>query len=272
MASITLRNVCIDYPVHRVGASKMGEAAEDRMGGRIFIQKNREYVRALDRINIDITAGQRIGLIGSNGSGKSTLLRTLAGILPIASGERTIDGRISTLFSTSAGIDGELTGVENIHRLAALYGLPRESVGELIESIADFSELGTFMKMPVKTYSAGMRARLGFAFVTSIRAEIVLIDEVIGVGDKSFYAKAQKRLSEFMEGSGIVVLASHSVAVLESLCTRAFVLRNGRIVYRGNVQKAQRFYKSRSVEERQLMKSELAGKQNQPGANAGSAT
>lgn len=245
MAVIQLRSVCIDYPVHRAKSSKVAPT-DETMGGRIFMQRNREFVRGLDRVNVDIGDGQRIALIGSNGSGKSTLLRTLAGILPIASGERRIEGRISTLFSTSAGVDGERTGIENIHRLAALYNLPRSGVPELVESISDFSELGSYLQMPVKTYSAGMRARLGFAFVTSIKADIILIDEVIGVGDKDFYTKAQQRLIDFTKTSGIVVIASHSTAILQSLCTRAFVMRKGRIAFRGKVSEAEEYYQSRS--------------------------
>ena len=245
MARVSLVRVCVDYPIHRYDLSKPDTVPSETIGGRIMLNRGREFVRALDLVSLNMAEGNRVALLGSNGSGKSTLLKTIGQILPVASGERIVEGRVVTLFSTGAGIDAERSGIENIHRLAALHNVPRSSIPELIESIEDFSELGQFMKLPVKAYSAGMRARLGFAFVTSIKADIVLIDEVIGVGDKGFYKKAQQRLSEFMTGSGVVVIASHSMEILKSLCTRAFVLRNGRIAYRGPVRDAITFYNER---------------------------
>lgn len=241
MTHIELTKAGVDYPVMRSGRDR-GRGVGDLLGGTIFKMESRTFVRALDNINLDLREGMRLGLIGNNGSGKSTLLRTLAGILPLSRGTRTYSGKILTLFSTVAGIDLRLTGLENVQRLAALHQLDPKRIPDVVEDIVEFTELGDFFDLPVGTYSAGMRARFGFAFMTALEADILLIDEVIGAGDKRFHSKAEKRLETFTASGGIIVVASHSTAVLSALCTRAVVMRKGRIAFRGSVPKASAFF------------------------------
>lgn len=240
MPYIKLHRACIDYPLASHGARANGR--ETKVGGRIFERQGRQFVRALDRVSLNLRDGARVGLLGGNGSGKSTLLRTLAGILPISQGMRSIDGRVTTLFAIGVGMDLHKTGVENIARMAALHNIPRDRIPSLVEDIAEFSELGEFMTLPVKTYSAGMRARLGFGFVTALESDIVLIDEVIGTGDRNFHEKARKRMSRFIERRGIVVLASHSMSVLNGICTHGIVMRTGRVAFEGKIADAAAFF------------------------------
>lgn len=241
MAHIELVRAGVDYPVLKPGR-RLGRGVSDLVGGTIFEMQSRTFVRALDNVNLNLVEGMRLGLIGNNGSGKSTLLRTLAGILPLSRGTRTHSGRVFTLFSTNAGIDLRMTGLENIRRLAALHNIERGRVPELTEDVIDFTELGDFLDLPVSTYSAGMRARLGFGFLTSLEADILLIDEVIGAGDKRFHVKAKQRLEKFASSGGLLVVASHSTAVLSALCSRAVVMRKGRIAFRGSVSQASAFF------------------------------
>jgi ABC-2 type transport system ATP-binding protein len=238
---VKLLGAGVDYPILKPRANA-GRGVTELVGGTIFEMQNRTFVRALDKVNISLEKGARLGLIGNNGSGKSTLLRTLAGILPLSRGTRTHSGRILTLFSSNAGIDARMTGIENISRLAALYNVDRKRIAELTEDVANFTELGAFLDLPMSSYSAGMRARLGFGFLTALEADILLIDEVIGAGDRRFHAKAKERLEKFAASGGILVVASHSTAVLSTLCTRAIVMRKGRIVFRGSVPKAAAFF------------------------------
>ena len=254
---IRLQRVSVDYPIHSGGVSRFA-AFRRSVGGDIVEHRKRRFVRALDRINLTFENGARVGLLGGNGSGKSTLLRTCAGILPVASGARTVGGRIATLFTTGVGIDAERTGAQNIVRIAALYNIPKARVPELIDEMAEFTELGEFIDLPVKSYSSGMNSRLGFGLVTSVSADIILIDEVIGTGDKNFHAKARDRLDRFLTGRGIVVIASHSAAVLKSLCTTGIVLNKGAVSFQGAIDDAVVFYEENKTAEKKPKKAAKA--------------
>lgn len=208
------------------------------VGGRITEFRGQRFVRALDEVTIEIKDGERLALLGGNGSGKSTLLKAMGGLLPVAKGSVETTGRVITLFNTAVGMDINLSGFDNLERLAALHDLPRSYAAEIREDIAEFTELGGFLGLPVKTYSAGMRARLGFAFATSIPSDILLIDEVIGVGDAAFSQRARNRLMERMHNSGIVVLASHSVGLLRNFCSRGLVLNRGKMQFVGEIEEA----------------------------------
>ncbi len=243
MARLLLDRVTIDYPIHRRGKPLLTNNRSP-LGGSLFVDDDREYIRALDRVTVDVPDAQRMAIVGGNGSGKSTMLKTLAGILPIATGRREIEGRVATLFSTGIGMDGERSGRENIRRLAALHNIPRRDVPDIIADIDEFSELGEFLDLPISSYSSGMKARLGFAFTTGIKADILLIDEVIGVGDTKFYQKAQDRLKNQLHGAGIVVMASHAPSILNEFCQGAIVLKRGQVAFRGRVNDALAFYNS----------------------------
>ena len=170
-----------------------------------------------------------IGLLGPNGAGKSTLLRVLGGAYIPTSGEAEIGGKVGSLIDVSLGIDSESTGIENIYLRAALLQVPKKIVDEQLDSIISFTELGEFINMPVRTYSSGMHMRLAFAVSTMIRPEILLMDEWLSVGDQNFQRKAEKRLTELIESSSILVIASHSRNLIEKCFTRAIWLSNGQI-------------------------------------------
>ncbi len=222
------------YPVWERGIS--ADTGLSEIGGTIVKEKNRLYVEALKDLDLTIKDGSRVGLIGLNGSGKSTFLKICAGILPLTSGHVNVEGEISTLFASTVFSNPHLTGVDNIKLLGAICGLRRPEVAEVIEVVREFSELGSFMDMPVKTYSAGMRSRLGFGFATSLRRDVLLIDEVIGAGDLSFYQKARERVSEMLNEASTIIIASHSMAVIRTFCTEVLWIKNGRIEAFGDVE------------------------------------
>lgn len=184
-------------------------------------------------ISIGIVHGERVALVGHNGAGKTTLLRVLAGIYVPQAGRVAVSGKIAPLFDIGLGMDGEASGYDNI-RLRGLYlGLTRRQIESRIDEIADFSELGGFLDMPIRTYSAGMQTRLAFAICTCVDPDVLLLDEGILAGDAAFMEKAQARLAAFVARAGILVLASHSDGLLASLCTRALRLEHGRLVSDG---------------------------------------
>ncbi|TPW27562.1 ABC transporter ATP-binding protein [Pararhizobium mangrovi] len=239
---LTLHDVTIEYPLSKTSSSRFSDFART-VGGQFVSHDDRRFIRALDRISLDFPNGSRVGLLGGNGSGKSTLLRTLAGILPLTAGERIIRGQIATLFSAGVGIDPEKNGIANIYRMAALYNIPRRRVPELIDDIVEFTELGEFIELPVKSYSSGMASRLGFGFVTNINADVILVDEVIGTGDNNFKDKARERMERFLADRGIIVVASHSVEVLETLCHTGLVLDQGSVAFYGDIAEAGEFHR-----------------------------
>lgn len=195
-------------------------------------------VHALRGISFEVADGDRIGLIGHNGSGKSTLLRTLANVYPPRSGELIIDGSQTSLFDVSAGMDIDATGHENILLLGVSCGMTRKQVQTLREEIVAFADLGDAMSRPVRTYSAGMQLRLAFGVATAKPAEILLIDEVIGVGDANFMERATARMDDLMGQARILVMASHSDDVLRQNCNRGIVLSHGTIAFDGPIDEA----------------------------------
>lgn len=199
-------------------------------GGRIGLsEKGFSIVRSLTDITFEIKDGERIGLLGPNGAGKSTLLRVLGGAYIPTRGEAIIGGKVGSLIDVSLGIDSESTGIENIYLRAALLQIPKKVVDEQLDSIVEFTELGEFINMPVRTYSSGMHMRLAFAVSTMIRPEILLMDEWLSVGDLNFQNKAEQRLNDLINRSSILVIASHSRQLIEKCCTRAILLENGQI-------------------------------------------
>ncbi|WP_316172291.1 ABC transporter ATP-binding protein [Bradyrhizobium sp. SZCCHNRI3037] len=186
-------------------------------------------VDALKGLNLNIGEGERVGLIGLNGAGKSTLLKVIAGIYPPTSGVAVVRGHVCPMFEFATGFEMNQSGYENIRIRGLLLGMSRAEIEEKLPEIAAFTELGDFLKFPVRTYSAGMFVRLAFAVSTSVNPEILLIDEVIGAGDIRFAEKAKRRMTGFMEQGKIVVLASHSRELLTSFCDRTVWLDRGQI-------------------------------------------
>ena len=189
----------------------------------------RMEVRALQDLNLTVGPGERLGVIGHNGAGKSTLLKLLAGIYHPTRGRRRVEGQISSLFDISLGFEPEATGWEKIYYRSYLQGETRRSVDAKVKSIAEFSELGDFLNMPVRYYSSGMMVRLAFSISTAIDPEVLLIDEVLSVGDMSFRDKAGRRMREMMSRAKLAVIVSHDLGSLGNLCDRGIWLDHGRV-------------------------------------------
>src|SRR5262245_21062382 len=194
MARIELEKVSLTFRVRKHGRVTLKEFLVRQMFRRSINPVIK--VRALQNVSLEITAGQRVGIIGHNGAGKSTLLKLLAGIYPPSKGRRVVEGRISSLFDIALGFETDATGWENIHYRGYLQGETPKSVRAKMKPISDFSELGDFLNMPVRYYSAGMLVRLAFSIATAIEPEILLVDEVLSVGDMAFQDKARQRMRE----------------------------------------------------------------------------
>lgn len=231
MTSISITDLSVDLPVYGVDSRSLKKEVARAVGGRLGSDREgHAVVRALEGINLHLQTGDRLGLIGGNGAGKTTFLRVLAGAYQPTQGRVEITGRVHALLDVGIGMDPSATGIENIYMRGLLSGLTRPEVRDRLDDIAQFSGLGNFLKMPLKTYSAGMTARLAFAVATSIETDILLMDEWLAVGDAEFRAAAHERLSSLVGRSSILVLASHDATIIESFCNRTIRLDHGRIV------------------------------------------
>jgi homopolymeric O-antigen transport system ATP-binding protein len=234
MPHISLRDLSVDFVIYGAGSRSLKtQLVAQATGGRLSRGSGHVVtVRALESISQEFQHGDRVGLVGHNGSGKSTLLRSIAGIYMPTEGSITVKGNVSALLNPSAGMDPDATGFENIFLRGYVLGLSKERIQDSIDDIASFTELGDYLNLPMRTYSAGMAARLAFAISTSIRPDILLIDEGIGAGDAAFLAKMQTRLEEFVDRASILLIASHDQALLKKFCKEELVLDQGRIVDR----------------------------------------
>jgi ABC-type polysaccharide/polyol phosphate transport system ATPase subunit len=192
-------------------------------------KKNSIQVQALEHIDLTVKEGERLGIVGHNGAGKSTLLKLLAGIYPPTSGERRVHGQISSLFDIALGFEQEASGWENIKYRGFLQGECPKSIQAKCQGIADFSELGQFLDMPVRYYSSGMMVRLAFSIATAIEPEILIVEEVLAAGDISFQTKARERMRSLMSNARAVVLVSHDLGAIDMICDRVLWLDHGRM-------------------------------------------
>jgi len=231
MASIEFNNVCVDFPIYNAnGRSLKNRLIQVATGGQLGTDRQgRVVVRALGDLSFTLKDGDRVGLLGHNGAGKSTLLRLLCGVYEPSSGKASIKGKIGSLIDISLGIDPEATGRENIYLRGGLLGMKRTEISKQIDDIIEFSELGNFVDMPLRTYSSGMHLRLAFAVSTILRPEILLMDEWLSVGDEGFKHKAEVRLTELVQATNILVIASHSLDVILNTCNRVIWLEHGKI-------------------------------------------
>ncbi len=237
MAFVRLRGVSVEFPIYSGGSRSLKKVLLNRttQGNIGKDARDRVSVLALSDIDLDIRHGDRLALVGVNGAGKSTLLKVLAGIYEPTRGQAHSSGRVSALLTASVGVNPEATGRENIVMRGMFMGVHPRQMRAHVDEIADFTELGYYIDMPVRTYSAGMLIRLCFAVATTFAPEILLMDEWLSAGDAGFLTKAKRRMENFVSGSSILVLASHNVPLLEEWCNRAILLDQGRIIAAGSV-------------------------------------
>jgi lipopolysaccharide transport system ATP-binding protein len=226
--SISCRDLTLRFPVYGVDAKSLKKhLARVTVGGRLASHAGSTEVTALSKVNLELKAGDRLGLIGHNGSGKTTLLRALSGAYEPDDGQIEVEGRIAALLDLSLGIDPSATGFDNIRLRGRIAGLSAREIESRMDEIGEFTGLGPFLAMPVKTYSAGMQARLAFAAATAVEADVLLMDEWIAVGDSDFRELAHKRLLKLVERAGILVLASHDLDLLRLYCNKVMRLEGG---------------------------------------------
>lgn len=234
--SIDTYNACVDFPIFDAKTRSLKHTFLGAAGGAIGRnESNTVMVEALKDINLHLQDGDRVGLVGHNGAGKSTLLRLLSGIYEPTRGSAVVRGRVAPVFDLGVGMDPEISGYENIIIRGLFLGQTRKAMNRKMDEIAEFSELGDYLAMPLRTYSTGMRIRLALGVVTSIDPEILLLDEGIGAVDAAFMAKARSRLVEMVKRSGILVFASHSNEFLAQLCDSALWIDHGEIRQAGPV-------------------------------------
>lgn len=210
-----------------------------RFLGVFFKRIPRDIVRAADNLSFEIKRGEAVALLGDNGAGKSTALKMITGVCHPTSGTIEVHGRVSALLELSAGFDNKLTGRENIAMRSQIWGLSKEEAAELEPEIVEFSEIGKYIDQPMRTYSSGMRARLGFAFASSISPDILIVDEALSVGDRKFSKKCRERVSNIIARDGTtVLLVTHSVEQARQFCKRGIVLEHGKSIYNGDIEEA----------------------------------
>lgn len=231
MAHVRFEDVSVDFPIYNAHARSLkNRVIRTATGGQLgAADDGRVIVRALDGLTFEINHGDRVGLIGHNGAGKSTLLRLLSKAYWPSHGTADIQGEVGSLIDINLGADPEATGRENIRLRASLLGMRRRDIDQKINEIIEFTELGDFVDMPLRTYSTGMQLRLAFAVATTIRPDILLMDEWLSVGDENFQHKAEQRMAELTNSTSIIVMATHSRDLLLKTCNRAIWLEHGKI-------------------------------------------
>ncbi|MBQ0038733.1 MAG: ABC transporter ATP-binding protein [Clostridiales bacterium] len=219
-----------------------------RLKAMLLRKKPEKEKIALNNVSLEIPRGESVALFGRNGAGKSTLLKMITGVIYPTVGYVRVNGRVSALLELSAGFDPELTGRENIYFRGQIMGVSKAEIRELEGEIIDFAELGDYMDQPVRTYSSGMRARLGFAINASIRPDILIVDEALSVGDKIFRKKCNAKVREVLNNGTTFLFVTHSLASAKSFCKRGVVMRHGQIVYDGDIDSAADFYDRMRIE------------------------
>ena len=246
MTYVHLKDVNVSIPVydsHALRLITLPSFRNVRVGTDTASRSNGVIViHALKNLSMDVEEGDRVCLIGHNGAGKTTLLRVVAGIYPSSTGSVDVIGTRFALLGGSISLSGDATGYENIKLIASLYNWPSEKYQELVREIEEFTELGVYLSLPTRIYSAGMQARLSFALATAQIPDILLVDEGIGAGDAQFQKKAQARVQQFVSRARILLLASHSQALCRSMCNKALVLSKGEVAFFGDIEEGFQVY------------------------------
>lgn len=243
---LSLQNVSLVFRVYGIGSRSLKKKIISfGTGGRLARDAaNHFVVHALNNLSLDLKEGDRLGIMGRNGSGKSTLLRTMAGIFQPHTGQVTVSGRIAAIIDSGIGLETHATGLENIRSRAVLMGVPRSGWASFFERVTELSELGDYLSLPVHTYSSGMLMRLNFAMSVSIDPDILILDEWLSVADQTFRNKAEHHMSQLVDKSRVLVLASHNLDLVERLCNRGLYLDGGYARFAGSIQETIAAYKA----------------------------
>jgi ABC-type polysaccharide/polyol phosphate transport system ATPase subunit len=236
MAHIVLDRLSVELAVYNSrGRALKSEILRRTVGGGLenARDKSTQVIRALNEVSFEAKDGDRIGLVGGNGAGKTTLLRVLSRVYPPTSGTARIVGRVSSLIDLSMGMDTDATGYENIIMRGIMLGLDARQAKAITGDVEEFSELGEFLNLPIRTYSSGMMLRLAFGVSTAVHPDILILDEVIGVGDAAFAERAEKRLHSMIDKASIVFLASHDNGSIKRFCNRTLWMKGGRLMRDG---------------------------------------
>ena len=229
---IFVENVTMDYRIQQENIKSIKEYLVNALKGRITY---REF-RALDDINLHIQPGEVCGIVGRNGAGKSTLLKVIAGVLTPTEGQVHINGNIAPMLELGAGFDQDLTARENIFLNGAILGYSRDFLEKRFDDIVAFSELEEFIEQPVRTFSSGMMMRLAFSIATLVEPEVLIVDEILSVGDGHFQKKSETRMRELMSGGTTVLMVSHALKQIRDLCNRVIWLDHGKVIMDGETQ------------------------------------
>ncbi|MBV9115483.1 MAG: ABC transporter ATP-binding protein [Hyphomicrobiales bacterium] len=242
MAHIRLSGVGVEFPIHNAHSRSLQLQVFGKLGGKLAQHKQAVFVQALQGVNLALEDGDRVGIIGHNGAGKTTLLRVLAGVYEPTFGTMSIEGKLSSFTDITLGMDPEATGLENIIFRCVFMGLSFAEARRLSPSIQEFSELGEFLRLPVRTYSTGMFLRLAFAISTSVEPDIIIMDEMISGGDARFMERAKARLTSLLERTKILIVATHSVEIMQSLCNKVVWLDHGEVRKIGSFEEVHPLY------------------------------
>lgn len=221
---------------------KLYKNDKDRFKDLLWGKRYKPF-RAIDNLTLDLPKGEVIGILGKNGSGKSTILKMVTGVVYPTEGEIEVNGKVSALLELTAGFDGELTGRENIFLKGYSMGMIRSEVSKILESIIEFSELGDYIDQPVRMYSSGMKARLGFAIAVNIDPDILVVDEALSVGDEMFREKCLRRMDKFRDEGKTILFVSHSLPQMRNFCTKGAWLYHGKLIDYGEIDEVANLYK-----------------------------
>lgn len=233
---ISFKNVSKEYTLYK--------SDSDRFKALFFKSKKNKINKALKNVSFDINRGEAVGLIGDNGAGKSTILKHITGVAFPSEGEVVVNGKVAALLELTAGFSMEMTGRENIYLKGYILGLTDKEIKRLEERIIDFAELGDYIDQPVRTYSSGMKMRLGFAINVNIEPDVLVIDEALSVGDATFKKKCKQKIADTIKSGVTVLYVSHNAESVKELCSRAIYLKKGQLIFDGNVEEALKVYQA----------------------------
>lgn len=213
-----------------------------------LVKKELKYKEfwALRDIDLSIEKGDRLGILGLNGAGKSTLLKIIAGVQKPTEGNVNVRGKIAPLLELGAGFEGEYTGIENIYLYGSVLGYHRDFINEKFNEIVEFSELGEFIKVPLKNYSSGMKSRLGFSIATIVEPDVLILDEVLSVGDAKFKKKCEAKIQSMFDKGVTVLFVSHSLAQVKKICNKAILLEKGQLIANGSIDEVSAIYEEKT--------------------------